>query len=484
MRSIGVPVASDELADQAVSDRDGTDRAAAADVVSTPPGPESAPPPPAPIGTSRRRLTFIGSLIGVTTVLLVVGIFAVWANRLLFSPTNWSNTSSQLLANPTIRSATANYALDQLYSNVNVAGLIKSALPPRLQPLASPAAGALRNLATQGMNTALTDPRVQSLWAKANYAADQTFIAVVDGGKGRVRVKQGIVTLDLASIVDDVASRLGLPPNLGAKLPAGIANLTVFKSNQLKFVQDAGNATRHLALWLTILVPLLYALAILLARGLRRRTLMTVGFAGVVGGALVILGRSVFTTQVTNSLTRDASLRPAVTDVVSISTQMLHQIAAACVVVGVPLIIAAWFAGPAPPFRATRRAIAPSLREHPAGWYLSALAVMLLVFIWNPIHATGTPTGIIVFTLLALFGMFVLRRDTVKEFPDAQLGDGTQRIRARFEAMRTQRRQSKATSTPEQTTVTEQLQQLADLRDHGAITIDEYQLAKTQLLHR
>jgi hypothetical protein len=433
---------------------------------------------------SHARFLFLSSLLAATTVLLVVGIFAVWANRLLFSPENWSSTSTQLLQNPTIRSTAANYAVDQIYANVNVAGLIRSALPTRLQPLASEAAGALRNTAVQAIDTALTRPRLQTLWAKANYAADQTFIAVVNGGKGPVGIRQGVVTLDLAAIVDDVALRLGLPPSLGAKLPPSIANLTVFKSNQLKFVQDAGLATRHLALWLTILVPLLYALAILLARGQRRSTLMTVGFAGVLGGAVVILGRSIFTTNVTNSLVRDASLRPAVTDVVSISTQMLHQIAAACAFVGVPLIIAAWFAGPARPARATRLAIAPSLREHPIGWYVGTLAVMLLIFIWNPIHATGTPAGIISFTLLALLGMFMLRRETGRDFADAQLGDTRERIRARFEAMRTQRRQSKVSSTRVQTSVTDQLQQLADLRDHGAITTDEYQLAKTQLLHR
>ena len=46
---------------------------------------------------SRRRLIGVDVLIGVTTLLLVVGIFATWANRLLFSPDNWSKTSTQLL---------------------------------------------------------------------------------------------------------------------------------------------------------------------------------------------------------------------------------------------------------------------------------------------------------------------------------------------------------------------------------------------------
>ena len=205
--------------------------------------------------SSRRRLILVDSLIGVTTLALVVGMFAIWANRLLFNPDNWSNTSTQLLQNPNIRATTANYLVDQLYANVNVADLIKTGLPPQFQALAAPAAGALRNAAVNGVELALSRPRVQSLWAQANRAADQTLIAVVNGGKGPVAIKHGAVTLNLGAILENVASRLGLPSGISSKLPASIANLTVFKSDQLASVQDAGNAIQGLALWLTILVP-------------------------------------------------------------------------------------------------------------------------------------------------------------------------------------------------------------------------------------
>ena len=86
----------------------------------------------APRGISRTRLILVNTLIGFTTLLLVVGIFSVWANRLLFSPDNWSHTSTQLLSNPEIRNTTANYLVDQLYANVDVASIIKADLPTQL----------------------------------------------------------------------------------------------------------------------------------------------------------------------------------------------------------------------------------------------------------------------------------------------------------------------------------------------------------------
>jgi hypothetical protein len=419
--------------------------------------------------------------VGLTTVLLVVAVFAVWANRMLFSPSNWSNTSTQLLQNANIRASVANYVVDQLYANVNVAALIKSALPPRLQPIAAPAAGALRNGAVQGVELALTRPRIQALWAQANRAADQTFIDVVNGRKGAVAVKQGVVSLNLALIVDDIAARLGLPLDLAAKLPPNIANLTLFKSDQLRFVQTVGNAIQGLALWLTILCPLLYALALVLAAGHRRRRLMTVGAAAVLAGVLVLLGRSILKSQVTNSLTHDASLRATITAVISIGTAMLSEIAGACIIIGIPLVVAGWFAGPARAARSGRQAVAPFLREHPPESYAITLAVMALIFIWDPIPATGKPAGMIVFTLLALLGVEVLRRQTAREFPDARLGATTEKLRARVESMRARRRASQA-PTSTRATIPEQLKQLSDLRDDGTITLAEDQTAKAQLL--
>jgi hypothetical protein len=431
---------------------------------------------------TRGRRILIDAIIGVATILLVVGVFSVWANRLLFNPDNWSNTSTQLLANPTIRQTTSNYIVDQIYANINVPGLIRSGLPTQLQGLAAPAAGALRNAAVQAVDTALQRPRVQALWAQANRAADQLFINVVNGGKGAVSVNNGAVTLDLGSIVDNVASRLGLPADLSAKLPADVANVTVFQSDQLSFVQKVGKAIQSLALWLTIIVPILFALAIFLARGHRRRTLLTVGCAGVFAGVLIVLGRNILQTQLASAITNDASLRPTVAAVISINTAILGQVAAAVILGGLVLVAAAWAGGPARPARATRRAIAPFLRERQVATYAIALGLLILIFIWDPIHATGTPAGIIVFTCLGLFGTYVLIQETAKEFPDAQPGHAAAALRERAASFRHRGQHSEPAAAAGASTA-DQLARLAELRDRDAITSEEYESAKSQLLH-
>lgn len=375
-------------------------------------------PRPAAREVTRGRRVLVGVIVWGTTVLAVLAIFSVWANRQMLNPDNWANTSTRLLQNSDIREATSGYLVDQLYANVNVEEELRSRLPSQIRPLAGPLAGALHNLAGEAAQRALATARVQEVWKNANRAADQTFVTIVNGGKGAVAINHGEVTLDLASIVTNITDRLGLP-NIASKLPPSVATLKVFRSEQIKFVQDAGKALKGLALLLTIIVPLLYALAILLAGGFRRRTLMTVGIAIVAAGLIVFVGRNIMVNEVSDAIVKTESVKPAAHAALDIATSMLSEIAGAFIIIGIPLILAAWFAGPARLAVQGRRRIAPFLRERPDWTYGIVAAIMILIFIWQPIPATGKPAGIIVFLVLAFFGTYLLRRQTAEEFPPA-----------------------------------------------------------------
>ena len=352
-------------------------------------------------------------------MLLIVAIVAIWANRQLLNADNWANTSTSLLQSPVVRSATANYLVDQLYANVDVAAKIDEALPPRLAPLAAPLAGALRNAAVQGTELALSRPVVQNAWRVVNRAADLQLISIINGGNRAVSVNGGEVSLNLRTILNQVASRLGISADLGAKLPPAAANLVILRSNQIKLVQDIGQGLSGLAIALYILVPLLYVATLLVApAGRRRRTLMSIGVSGVVAGLVVILFRSLIVTNVASSLVKDASIRPAANAVVSIATTLLTQVAGAVILVGAVIMVCAWFAGPSRFAVPARRWLAPHVRTHPAGLYAAVAAVVLIIFIWQPIPATGKPIGMLVFAVLAGVGTEILRRQMAHEFPD------------------------------------------------------------------
>ena len=240
--------------------------------------------------TRERHRIWVRVILVLATVLAILSICAIWANRQLMNPTNWSKTSTALLRKQTIRSALSGYLIDQLYANVDVPAQLKSGLPPQLAPLAGPLSGALHNLAEQGAERALELPRVQDGWRKANYAADQALVTIVKGGGSRVQINGGTVSLNLHQIVADLAQRLGLPASIADKLPPSVANLKVVTSSQLGLVRNLAKTLHALALWLTILTFVLYALAMFLARGYRRSTLIWVGSSLVFAGVFVLLG--------------------------------------------------------------------------------------------------------------------------------------------------------------------------------------------------
>jgi hypothetical protein len=77
-----------------------------------------------------------------------------------------------------------------------------------------------------------------------------------------------------------------------------------------------------------------------------------------------------------SSSTSTTPIRPAAHAVLSIATLRLSEIAGAFVVVGVPLIAAAWSSGLARLAVSGRRAIAPFLRDHADWTYGITAAVM------------------------------------------------------------------------------------------------------------
>jgi hypothetical protein len=209
---------------------------------------------------------------------------------------------------------------------------------------------------------------------------------------------------------------------------------------------------------------------------------MSVGFSMVVAGVLGVAARHILQTAIVNTLVHNDAQRPAVRATLAIGTQLLAEISVAFILVGIVAVVAAWFAGPARIAVAGRRAIAPFLREDPGWTYAIVVSVMVLLFIWQPIHALGTPVGIVVFLCLALLGTELLRRDTAVEFPDAQRGDASAAIRGRIAASR-DRAQSGGAAAPPEPSLPEQLEQLVVLRDGGAISASEYDEAKARLLH-
>src|SRR5690349_23108239 len=126
------------------------------------------------------------ALVVVGTVVTLLAIFSIWANRQLLNTDNWVSTSDRLISNEKVDERLASYLAEEVFTGERLEAKLEEALPPRLAPLASAVAGGLHGLAPQVAERLLEAPRVQALWSDANREAHEQLLDVLDGGGGAV----------------------------------------------------------------------------------------------------------------------------------------------------------------------------------------------------------------------------------------------------------------------------------------------------------
>ena len=455
---------------------------------------------------SRGRRISVHLLVVLATLLTILAVFANWTHQQLLDTNQWTKASSELIANPVIRDQVALYLVDQLYTNVDVPAQIKSVLPKDLQPLAPVAAAGARDLITQAANAALEQPAVQSVWTDANKLAHEQFVQVIDGGNSYVTTTNGDITINLGLILNKVAANVGLPSNIVAKIPPGAGQVTVVQSNDLKQIQQAAKALKTSSIVLSVLAFLFFVLAVALAAGRRANTLVEVGAGLIVAGLAVVLLRGAAGDAIVSALVTDVSLQPAVNAAWNIESTLLEQLATQVIVVGVMLLIAGLLGGPAKASQKVRGWLAPVLNAYPEASYAGVALLVLLFLIWAPIPAASRASFIIIFIVLVFLGLYMLRRETLREFPSAGAGggggdalrSGTAKIGAAFSragaAVKTTT--AKAAHDVKERTASHKtmpagdaesqrmakLERLVALRDGGALTDEEFAAEKAKVL--
>jgi len=354
------------------------------------------------------------ALVVVGTIVTLLAIFSIWANRQLLNTDNWVSTSDQLISNEKVDERLANYLAEEVFTGERLEAKLEEALPPKLTPLASVVAGGLHGLAPQIAQKLLEAPRVQALWSDANRKAHEELLEVLDGGGTTVSTENGTVTLDLKPIVETLGERVGAN-ELGEELPVGAGRLTIIHSDELEAAQKGVKLLRHLPIVLTLLALILFGLAIWFAGPRRREALRAVGIGFVVAGAIVLLLRSLGGHYVVDALAKTETGKPAFDATWGIATSLLATVAKSALSFGILVFLAAWLAGPTKIATRLRSEAAPYVRAN--GWtaYGAAAALFLILVWWAPVVAFRKPLGMLILALLLAAGTELLRRQIVTE---------------------------------------------------------------------
>ncbi len=372
---------------------------------------------------SKARRRTVKGLVVLGSVLAFLSVFAIWTERQALNTDDWVSTSGRLIQNQTIRTALSDYLVDQLYENVDVRLELENILPDEIKELAGPAAGGLRQVAGQGAEKVLETGTAQNLWEDANRTAHEQLLAVLENKKEAVETANGEVTLNLGSLVTNLASQVGIGQSLAEKLPPDAGQIHILRSNELKTAQNVAIAIKGLALILSILTFLVFALAIYITRGGRWVTVLFSGLGLIVAGFAVVVARHIAGGIVVDQLVTVQSVKPAGEAAWSIATSLMISIATTVIVVGVLFLAAGWLASPNRAAGAVRRFIAPALRDYMPWVYAGVGIVFLLYLLSAPNVGLRAFLTTLVVAAMAAFGVHELRRQTEEEFPEASFAE-------------------------------------------------------------
>lgn len=364
---------------------------------------------------SRRRRIGIWTAVIAGAIVAVLAIFAIWTARQLLNDANWTKTNSALIADPHVQTVLADYLVDQLYANTDLTATVSSVLPPRLQALAKPAAGALREPLTRAVKRLLSGPRFQALWAKAAELTHQQFINLVnERGKALRTPSGGGVVLDLRPILTRVSDQLGIPLTVAASNGTnGI--ITILTPQQLSGLQKAVKLLKTLAIFLFLLSIALFGVAVFLARGHRREILTASALAVVIAAILVLFVRRLGGNLVVSHLAKTDSVAEAAASVWTIGTSLLAQVARTMLLLAILLAVMAWLAGPAKLAVRFRHWARPALTGEPALVHGVLLAVLLGVLTLGVIPGIQTAAAAILLVLIAVLGVELIRRQAIAD---------------------------------------------------------------------
>ena len=276
-------------------------------------------------------------------------------------------------------------------------------------------------MAGDGAERVLETSTAQELWEDANRSAHEQLIAVLEDKGDAVSTEEGNVSLNLGSLLTNLADQVGIGADLAEKLPPDAGQIEILRSDELKTAQNIAVAIKGLALVLSILTFLVFGAAIYLSRDGRWVTVLFSGIGLIAAGFAVIVAREIAGGIVVDQLVNDESAKPAGEAAWSIATSLMTSIATTVIVVGVLFAIAGWLASPTGSARATRRAIAPVLRDHVAYVYTGLAIIVCLYFLSGPTQGLRSFLTTLVVAGMAAFGIHELRKQTAEEYPDAEL---------------------------------------------------------------
>jgi hypothetical protein len=418
-------------------------------------------------------MTLAWILVVLAMLLAVVAALAGYLRYQALDEDTFEDTVEELIANDRIRDQLGETVVEELFANVDVAAELEERLPEDQQALAAPLAGGLREFADRTVQRLLDRPRGQELLERSLVTAHEQLLAVLEDETTTLTTEEGAVVINLQPLVVQVGERVAIVGRLAERLPDDTGRVEIMEADQLETAQEATQLFKTIGTWIWLLPVALSAAAIWLARGSRRRMLRGVAIGAILVGLVLLVLRRVGGSIVVEELATSTTIEEAADDAWDILTSLLADGAWTLIGIGVVALVGVWLAGPGSRAATARGWVAPVLARADIAVGV-ALALMLLLVLWGPTAQTRRPAQVLAMAIVLVIGVWALRRITVREFPNAAPAD----LRDRAELAWARARGVGAGGGGR----TAELERLAQLRDRGTLTEEEFAAEKARLL--
>jgi hypothetical protein len=373
----------------------------------------------------RGRGVVVGVLIGLASLMVIVGIVAVWLNTVVYDTPTWRATSQSIIQDQAMQTQVSNYVVDQLYNSTAVQSEISSVLPPQFQAFAPAVASGLHQVAVNASERLLATTAVQHLFVEASVQAHDAFVRLIDDQSKFAKLDNGQVVLDLHPVLVQVADKAGVGGRVVSALPPTAGQIDVMNSNQLSAVQTAVRIIHALSNWALVIVVALFAVAIWLADGFRRRALLWSAIGILVATLVSVFIRRVLGEYIIDALTGNVSVRPALITAWYIGTDVLGTINVTLFIVSLVLIVGLWLVSGGRYATWVRTRLAPWIANPYYAFGVPA-ALLLILVVWEPLPVFHKFWSMVIIIVLAAVGIEAIRRITIAEQAGAPTTDQAQ----------------------------------------------------------
>ena len=375
----------------------------------------------APAGRSISRQIAAGLIIAVGSLLIILSVLAIWVHTVVYDTPTWRATSKTVIQDPGVQKEVAQYVTDQIYTSPQVQANITNVLPPALKPFSPEVTNGLRQVTQTAAVRLLQRPRVQDLFVAASTRAHTDMVKLLDNNGNYVSSTNGKVVLDLRSVLIDVADNAGVGAQAESVIPANSGQITVVDSNQLGTIQTVAHILNILVIWLPLLTIALFALAVWLARGFRRRALLWSAMGILVATIVLIFVRRELGQLIINNQVNDVTVRPALITAWYIGTNVIGTINWTLFFIAAILAVGLWLSSDGRFSTRLRTKLAPWIANPYYAFGVPAV-VLLILIVWGPLPVFQKIVPVVLIIVLSAVGIEALRRQVAAERHSAPTG--------------------------------------------------------------